>query len=171
MAYVLTNGKYYIKVTHKGTIGKTDNINEARVYLTIDKARERMEKAPGKTKGYYILDVGKKLKYYLSNGRIKYPKEVRELLYHEAGGRCRLCGREITVSTMTIDHIIPLVMGGTNSIDNLQCVCEVCNRIKGSTLPDEFMEHVTNIFLYQMENRYKEEIKWKIVQRILDGMV
>lgn len=75
MAYVLTNGKYYIKMTDTGAIAKTDNIDEARVYLTVDKAKERMQKAPGKTKGYYILDIGTHSKYYISNGRIKFPKE------------------------------------------------------------------------------------------------
>ena len=58
MAYVLTNGKYYIRMTDTGAIAKTDNIDEARVYLTVDKAKERMQKAPGKTKGYYIFDIG-----------------------------------------------------------------------------------------------------------------
>ena len=41
MAYVLTNGKYYIRMTETGAIAKTDNIDEARVYLTVDKAKQR----------------------------------------------------------------------------------------------------------------------------------
>ena len=57
MAYVLTNGKYYIRMTETGAIAKTNNINEARVFLTTDKAKERVQKAPGKTKGYYIYDL------------------------------------------------------------------------------------------------------------------
>ena len=58
MAYVLTNVKYYIRMTETGAIAKTDNIDEARVYLTVDKAKERMQKAPGKTKGYDIKRIG-----------------------------------------------------------------------------------------------------------------
>lgn len=32
-----------------------------------------------------------------------------------------------------IDHIMPVVEGGTNHIDNLQLLCRRCNRSKGSS--------------------------------------
>lgn len=68
MAYVLTNGKYYIKMSDTGKTLKTDTIEEARVYLTTQKAKERLEKSPGKTKGYYIYDLVSKSKYRVSGG-------------------------------------------------------------------------------------------------------
>ena len=61
---ITKNGKYYIKMTDTGAVAKTDKINEARVYLTVDKAKERMQKAPGKTKGYYIFDIDTHSKYF-----------------------------------------------------------------------------------------------------------
>lgn len=121
MAYVLTNGKYYIKMTNTGAIAKTDNIDEARVYLTVDKAKERLQKTPGKTKGYYIYDIDSHLKYYITKGRIKFPKEVRDLMYNNADGRCLLCGRKIVYDDMALDHVISLAMNGADNIDNLQC--------------------------------------------------
>ena len=57
MAYVLTNGNYYIRITENGGVAKTKDVNEAQIYLTMEKAKERLEKAPSKTKGYYILDI------------------------------------------------------------------------------------------------------------------
>ena len=171
MCYVLTNGKYYIKITKTGAVAKTDKEEEARMFLTTEKAKERLKKAPGKTKGYYILDVGNRSKYYLSNGRIRFPREVRKSIYHAAEGRCALCGREIGYRTMTLDHIKPLGAGGTDSIENTQCTCGSCNLFKGSVLPDDFMERITSIFLYQMERRYEKEVRWKIAKQILDGMI
>lgn len=173
MSYVLTNGKYYIKMTDTGAIAKTNNINEARVYLTTDKAKERMQKAPKKTKGYYIFDLDTQSRYYMNmtKGRIKFPKEVRELIYHNADGRCVLCGRKIIYDDMTLDHITPLAMGGHDSVENLDCTCRACNLFKGSVLPDDFMERITDIFLYQMERQNKDKIRWKIVHKMLNKMI
>ena len=171
MAYVLTNGKYYIKMSDTGATVKTDNINEARIFLTTEKAKERMQKAPGKTKGYYILDVGTRLKYYVSNGRVKFPKEIRKMLYNNADGRCVLCGRKIVYDEMTLDHIKPLALGGEDNANNLQCTCEACNLFKGSVLPDDFMERITDIFLYQMGKRHCGRVKWKIAHKLLEYMI
>ena len=65
MAYVLTNGNYYIRITENGGVAKTKDVNEAQIYLTMEKAKERLEKAPSKTKGYYILDIVTNEKYKL----------------------------------------------------------------------------------------------------------
>lgn len=171
MSYVLTNGKYYIKMTDTGATAKTNNINEARVFLTTDKAKERMQKAPGKTKGYYIYDIDTKSRYYIRNNRIKFPKQVRSLIYNNADGRCVLCGRKILYEDMTLDHIVPLVMNGADDVRNLQATCKICNQFKGSILPDDFLERITDIFMYQMERKYSDKVKWKIVHRLLGKMI
>lgn len=172
MAYVLTNGKYYIRMTDTGATAKTDNIDEARVYLTVDKAKERMQKAPGKTKGYYILDIGTHSKYYVSSkGRIKFPKEVRQMIYHNADGRCVLCGRKILYSDMSVDHIMPLGLGGIDDVNNLQSTCVSCNQFKGSVIPEDFMERITSIFMYQMERKNSQSLKWKIVHKLLVKLI
>jgi len=35
---------------------------------------------------------------------------------------------------MEYDHIIPISKGGGNTDRNLQLLCEICNRKKGSTI-------------------------------------
>lgn len=169
MAYVLTNGSYYIRMTATGGVAKTKDINEARIYLTTEKAKERMIKAPGKTNGYYIQDIETNAKYKLSrgNGRINFPIEVRELIYDTAKGKCALCGRKITYDKMTLDHIVPLAMNGADDVSNLQCTCEACNLL----LPDDFMERITEIFMYQMEKKQSKRLLWKIVHKLLNKMV
>lgn len=44
------------------------------------------------------------------------------------GFRCAACE---TVDDIEIDHIKPLIMGGTNELENLQFLCGRCNRMKG----------------------------------------
>ena len=69
--------------------------------------------------------------------------------------RCALCGKKIKYCDMDLDHIVPLAMGGADDVANLQCTCVTCNRIKGSILPEEFDERITEILLYQMKQKAK----------------
>ena len=72
---------------------------------------------------------------------------------------------------MTLVHIVPLAMNGADDVSNLQCTCEACNRFKGSILPDDFMERITEIFLYQMDQKAGKRLLWKIVHKILNKMI
>lgn len=42
--------------------------------------------------------------------------------------RCAACGERRPLS---VDHIVPLSLGGTSDISNLQPLCEECNSLKG----------------------------------------
>jgi 5-methylcytosine-specific restriction endonuclease McrA len=48
------------------------------------------------------------------------------------GDACLKCGKP----EVTIDHIVPVVDGGTNSIGNVQPLCGSCNSSKGPTFAD-----------------------------------
>ena len=49
------------------------------------------------------------------------------------GGRCVKCGQ---IADLTVDHIIPVSVGGSNDISNLQPLCMSCNSIKGTEIFD-----------------------------------
>lgn len=44
---------------------------------------------------------------------------------------CQYCHEELTLSQMTIDHVIPRVRGGTTRWDNVVSSCYTCNSSKG----------------------------------------
>ena len=60
---------------------------------------------------------------------------------------------------------------GEDELNNLACTCYPCNLFKGNILPDDFMERITEIFLYQLEKKYKSKLKWKIIHKILNKML
>jgi 5-methylcytosine-specific restriction endonuclease McrA len=50
----------------------------------------------------------------------------------ESGGACLRCGE----LDPTVDHVIPLSLGGPNTIENVQVLCAVCNSDKGDRIED-----------------------------------
>lgn len=154
MAIVLTNGKYYIAVSSTGKISKTEDIEKAQTFYSCNVAMQKVFKVPGKCKGYYPYDTqditcgcGTKRK------RKSYTREERKIIYDKSYGRCELCGKRLVFEEMTLDHIIPISLGGADNMDNLQAACYSCNQFKSNILPDDFIERITEIFMYQMEKK------------------
>jgi len=58
---------------------------------------------------------------------------------------CAYCQRKLTPSTLSLDHRIPLVAGGSNTAGNIELVCRRDNRYK-SAIPAEqytaFLKHL-----------------------------
>jgi 5-methylcytosine-specific restriction endonuclease McrA len=62
-------------------------------------------------------------------------------IYNEQDGLCFWCGCEVG-ATYHVDHLMPLVLGGTNSPENLAITCPSCNIAKGAKHPLVFLEEV-----------------------------
>ena len=56
-------------------------------------------------------------------------KQLLEIANH----KCLACG---TDEDLTIDHVIPLIKGGRNSIENTQVLCRSCNSSKYTKIKD-----------------------------------
>jgi 5-methylcytosine-specific restriction endonuclease McrA len=53
------------------------------------------------------------------------------------GHRCLACGASAQADEdLSVDHVIPLSLGGSNAIENIQPLCETCNSLKGATIRD-----------------------------------
>lgn len=169
MAIYLTNGTCYISHSKTGAVIKVQTMEEAQDFYSVERAIAQTKKTPGKCKGYYFVDT---TRTYPTTGRKKknrkhYFEDVRKMLYNKADGRCQLCGRQIAYIDMTLDHIAPLAMGGVDEVENLACTCFTCNQFKGSILPDDFQDRISQIFLYQMDTKHCNNWKWKIIRKIL----
>jgi hypothetical protein len=46
------------------------------------------------------------------------------------GRKCAACGKGEDECRLSIDHIVPLSRGGTNTIENIQILCLPCNQAK-----------------------------------------
>lgn len=69
-----------------------------------------------------------------SNGRY-IPKEVQREVWRRDGGRCVECGIKENIE---FDHIIPLSKGGSNTVRNIQLLCQECNNKKSNNDPGSY---------------------------------
>lgn len=72
--------------------------------------------------------------YYLRRieaDRFIAKREVRETVFHRNDFRCIKCA---STARLTVDHIIPVVAGGSDCLDNLQTLCFSCNASKGGRI-------------------------------------
>lgn len=79
-------------------------------------------------KGYVIHDFDQARTTGRKSARRCIPERVRALVLASGGRRCASCG---ATSRLSIDHITPVVRGGTNDPSNLQVLCVPCNSSKG----------------------------------------
>ena len=168
MAILLTNGCHYIAYGENGAIIKVAHIEQAKDFYSVENAIKQKKKH-GKCNGYYYVDTQNKA-YKRKIKRKNYSDEERKIIYNKSGGRCELCGQQILLQNMTLDHIIPLSMGGKDDMENLQAACFACNQFKSNILPDDFMDRIIKIFLYQTEKKCSKDMKLEIIHKLVETM-
>lgn len=63
-------------------------------------------------------------------------KRLRFEIFRRDNHACRYCGTPASVAPLTIDHVIPSTLGGTDDPSNLVAACDDCNSGKSATSPD-----------------------------------
>ena len=88
-----------------------------------DKERREFERL----KALYDSEAAEEAKHK----REPIPEDVRIAVWRRDGGKCVQCGSR---ERLEYDHIIPVVKGGSNTVRNIQMLCESCNRSKGAQI-------------------------------------
>lgn len=63
--------------------------------------------------------------------RERVPEDIRSEVWRRDQGRCVRCGSR---ERLEFDHIVPLSRGGSNTVRNIELLCESCNRLKGDSV-------------------------------------
>lgn len=74
---------------------------------------------------YQDIEINKvSIEHVKIHKRKQIKSSVRQSVYNRDGRKCLKCG---TTEGLTIDHVIPLSIGGKNSTSNYQTLCGKCN--------------------------------------------
>jgi hypothetical protein len=69
-------------------------------------------------------------------GRRRAPRTITPSIRFEVFRRdsftCQYCGRRAPRVVLHVDHVVPVVAGGTNDLANLTTACSICNVGKGA---------------------------------------
>ena len=177
MKYVLWKESVdkYISYSNTNKVIHVDTLEEAHKFNSPNQARAARWKASKKMAYfcvYAITEDGKIVKVSANTIKRKsFSGEERIQIYRKTKGHCYLCGEFVDFEKFEIEHRLPVSKGGTNDFSNVFCSCHICNTIKHDIYPEDFMERISKIFLYQMEKKSGNSIKWKIIHRLLNGMV
>jgi 5-methylcytosine-specific restriction endonuclease McrA len=107
-------------------------INQAWVEKNRDRVRSINNKASLR---YYYFGNGKVIRFNRrakeKNAKGSFTLEEWQDLLKKFNHVCPMCRLKEPEIKLTVDHIIPISIGGTNYISNIQPLCKVCNSIKG----------------------------------------
>lgn len=101
----------------------------------IHKVTEWIRNNPDKIREYhrknYARHIIKKRVQARVRNRGSISLDMWKRICDTHGNMCGLCEKEGNYQTFSIDHIIPLALGGTNDWWNIQPLCLRCNQSKG----------------------------------------
>jgi 5-methylcytosine-specific restriction endonuclease McrA len=88
-------------------------------------------------------------------------KKQREIVRNKFAGKCAYCGTDL-VKGWNVDHIKPLVMGGTNNLDNLNPSCKDCNNYKCHTDLEGYRSQLYKMLNDKLEYLFKSKTKMQV---------
>ena len=103
--------------------------------------------------------------------RINFTPARKNSLYLASEKRCAICGKTLSESEMTVDHIVPISRGGKNVTTNLRCVCKDCNQLKYNLLDSEMYESMSNIISAEAYRNPDSDNWKKIIRSIVRGTI
>ncbi len=77
-----------------------------------------------------------------SIGRKNVKQNVRIEVYERDNYTCQYCGVKFTPDALSVDHLIPVALGGRNEITNYVTACRSCNSSKRATPLEQFARRI-----------------------------
>ena len=123
---VLTNNRgVTTKVGNSYIIREFDQMSECEISELVAICEERLSSF------LEAKEISPWRNRQLSSGYLSGSKKYQVL--KNAKFRCLLCGISASEAPLTVDHIVPRKLGGSDDLSNLQALCHQCNSRKQAT--------------------------------------
>ncbi len=66
----------------------------------------------------------------------------RRNIYARDGNKCQYCGKRMSTTELSLDHVVPKSQGGKATWENIVCCCVKCNVKKGGRTPEQARLHL-----------------------------
>jgi 5-methylcytosine-specific restriction endonuclease McrA len=121
-----------IRAKVEGILGRANEHTDRRLRDTRTYFRVTAERVPTSLNEYVYRLEGWRKDAGTRTQRTKIPGSVEAAVIEAYGARCAHCGKSPKEDgvRLVIDHKIPLELGGTNDVENLQLLCTYHNHIK-----------------------------------------
>ncbi len=96
---------------------------ELLVMEFADRERKNFERLKTKFQTPALREIGKV--------RSRIPEEIRIAVWIRDGGKCARCSSR---ENLEYDHIVPIARGGSDTLRNVELLCEECNRAKSDNI-------------------------------------
>lgn len=103
---------------------------------------------------YYAEDTTGVMKPFIRKAQYALSGEIQQRIWVRDGLTCQYCGRKIGEPgvTLSVDHFLPLILGGENHPCNYLTSCSKCNRRKGDMTPRSWCDLIGK--------RYEDFVKY-----------
>ncbi|NES99257.1 MAG: HNH endonuclease [Sphaerospermopsis sp. SIO1G2] len=64
----------------------------------------------------------------------KQKRSKKDQLVNQYGACCWWCLKSLSKDKLTLDHLYPKSLGGSDSLENLRLACLTCNQSRGNSL-------------------------------------
>jgi len=117
--------------------------------IRLEKAKQWQKDNPDKAR---VRNRNRRARRISADG-VHTLEETQELLLSQ-NGKCACCS-VVLDDEAHLDHIMPLVLGGSNWIENLQWLCQFCNNSKSAKHPDSW---AAEILTPEWQDRRKQRL-------------
>lgn len=103
-------------------------------HVNVDSSTKALREVDTKEESPHSINVQKMPKAEpVKPRREAIPRVVQREVWQRDGGKCVECNSK---AKLCFDHIIPFSKGGSNTVRNIQILCERCNLAKGNRIWD-----------------------------------